>query len=265
MTTWQYDPNDPAYQQNNVEYVTPNNGVDINNLMIYQLKGKPAFGYVDIHMKAGQRVVADAKSLLWLHSQIEEPTTEIYGSLLQGCARSCSGEHCCMNTYTSKADNALLSLSFDLPGDTLSFMCTPGNGWILTRGAFIAGNDTLDVTARFSGVCACLLSDEGPFLTRVKCSEGQDAGVFIAGGYGALVRHDIPAGKVLFVSRGLFFAAHESTKFKIGLAGGLKNLCCTGGGAIVMKFYGPSVVYTQSRNPADWNPYKTDPKGKESS
>ena len=60
------------------------------------------------------------------------------------------------------------------------------------------------------------------------------------------------------MSTGLFFAAHEDTKLTIGLAGGLKNLCCSGS-ALVMKFYGPSVVYTQSRDPDKWNPAKARP------
>jgi len=52
-----------------------------------------------------------------------------------------------------------------------------------------------------------------------------------------------------------FFAAHEETKFRLGLAGGCKNLCCTGAG-IVLVFNGPCTVYTQSRDPEKWNPYK---------
>jgi len=53
-----------------------------------------------------------------------------------------------------------------------------------------------------------------------------------------------------------FFAAHEDTKFRLGLAGGLKNFCCTGGGGLVMVFTGPCTIYTQSRDPDKWNPYK---------
>ncbi len=112
-----------------------------------------------------------------------------------------------------------------------------------------------------------------PFFQKVrKC-----IGVVLAGGYGMIERHDVPEGQTMLISRGLFFAAREDANFQVGLVGGLKNLCCTGGG-IVYKFHGqpflffavllflhnvqrtlnntfqihstgPCVVYTQSKNP----------------
>lgn len=122
------------------------------------------------------------------------------------------------------------------------------------------GTDNVVISARFAGCCACCASDEGAFLTRVTLNsdDPNDMGIFMAGGYGAMVRHDVPNGKTLCVSRGLFFAAHEKVELKIGYVGGLKNMCCSGA-SIVMKFSGPSVVYTQSRNPTTFFPSTADP------
>ena len=43
----------------------------------------------------------------------------------------------------------------------------------------------------------------------------------------------MPSGKTLYVDNGLFFAAHEKTKFKIGVVGGVKTFIA-GGMVMVM-------------------------------
>jgi len=76
--------------------------------------------------------------------------------------------------------------------------------------------------------------------------------MFFAGNYGTLERHEIPAGKSFFVDTGLFFAAHESTSINVGKAGSIAAFCC-GGEGFVMKFRGPAVIYTKSRDPSIFN------------
>lgn len=266
MSTYVYDPS--AYVPNQVGegQVVGNNGQNLSNLFLYQLKGKPAFGYCDIHLQPKQRLVSDANKMIWMDEKIDEPTTECWNGCFTACYRKCGGEPCCLNTYTNNTDvNRKISIGFNDPGDLLTFGVSQGNGWILNRNAFLAGTDNLKITSRCMGCCAGPIAGEGMFVTRVAIDEeavqaNKGQGVFVAGSFGALVRHDVPAGKVLYVSRGLFFAAHEDTKFQVGLAGGLKNFCCTGGGGLVMIFYGPAVIYTQSRDPEKWNPYKREVK-----
>jgi uncharacterized protein (AIM24 family) len=52
----------------------------------------------------------------------------------------------------------------------------------------------------------------------------------------------------------MFFAAHETQKLKLRILGGMKTCCC-GGEGLVMEFTGPTVVYTQTRDPAIWDSY----------
>lgn len=267
MSTYVYDPN--SYTPNQMgEGIVGNGGQQLANMFLYQLKGKPAFAYCDIHLTPKQRLITDANKMIWMDEKIDEPTTECWGGCCTSLYRKCGGEPCCLNTYTNNdGANRKISIGFNDPGDLLTFGVGPRNGWILNRNAFLAGTDNLTVTSRCIGCCSGALSGEGMFLTRVHLSEeseqqGNTQGVFVAGGFGAIVRHDIPAGKVLYVTRGLFFAAHEDTRFQIGLAGGVKNFCCTNGGGLVMIFYGPSVIYTQSRDSEKWNPYKRQVKDK---
>jgi uncharacterized protein (AIM24 family) len=222
---------------------------------MYLIKGRPAFAYADIFVKGGQRVIADSAGLLWMDGALEVETGMV-GGVCASYLRQCSGEPCCMNTYVGTGagdETQKVSVGFDLPGDLMSFAVTPKNGWVLTKQSFVAGTDNLIVSTRFSSCGVWCCGDEGAFLTKVTVRDNE-MGVVLAGGYGMIERHDVPPGETLLVSRGLFFAAREDTAFEIGLigqeCGGLQNYCCTGGG-IVLKFHGPSVVYTQSRSPME--------------
>jgi len=220
------------------------------NAFIYQIKGRPAFSYGDVWLQPGQKLVADTKSLLWMDGQIDVSTGCPSGSCLSAILRNCSGESCCLNTYTGTQSNQKVSVGFELPGDMLAFGVTDSSRWVFTFDAFIAGTDNLMISSRFSGCLACICADTSMFLTTVGVQSGQ-MGVVLAGSYGMIERHDIPEGQTLLVSRGLFFAAKEDVDFEVGLIGqecfGLLNLGCTGGG-IVFRFRGPSTIYTQSKS-----------------
>jgi len=216
----------------------------------YAVKGRPAFAFVDVYLKPRQRVIADAGAMLWMDSEVPI-STGCYGGMCNSCMRTCAGESCCFNQFEhpGKADQPVkVSFGFDLPGDMLPFGCLPGKGWVLTRKAFVCGTENIEVSSRFAGCMACCFSGEGPFLTKVMTGDGK-AGMFFAGSYGAIERHDIDAGKIFFVDNGLFFAAKHDVQIGIGIAGGLKTCCC-GGQGLVMKFVGPAVVYTKSRDPS---------------
>jgi len=212
------------------------------------VSGRPMFANVDIDLQPGQTVVADGKTLLWMDGGMKMETG-CHGGCCDACGRSCSGESCCMNLYTG---GSKIGFGFTLPGDMVSFGVTPGNGWILSQGAFIAGTANLSISGKFMGCCTAA-AGEGLFLTHVTSADKKQNGMFFAGGFGSIVRHDVPRGQVLFVDNGLFFAAHETTSITIGLIGGCRATCCSGEG-LVMKFYGPCCVFTQSRDPSIFNP-----------
>jgi len=219
------------------------------------VSGRPMFGSVDVHLAGGQSVVADGGTLLWMDSTMRMETGISAGGCMAGCARECAGESCCFNTYSG---DGKVGLGTPLPGDVMTFAVTPDSGWILSKGAFIAGTNNLRVSARFAGCCACMFSGEGPFLTRVTTNDPY--GMFYAGGYGAITRHDIPPGQMFFVDNGLFFAANDRQRIAITIVGGSQGCwsrckagACSGEG-LVMRFYGPCVIFTQSRDPAIFDP-----------
>jgi uncharacterized protein (AIM24 family) len=218
--------------------------------MFYQIGGRPAFSYGDIMVQPNQKILADGKSMLWMDGSLLVET-ECYGGCPAAFARSCSGESCCMNNYSGAGN---VTVGFESPGDMLAFAVTKQFGWCLTKAAFVAGTNNLKVSCKFSGCGACLCTDQGPFLTTVTIDEESqtNSGIFLAGTYGMLERHDVPEGKEMYVAGGNFFAGHMNTDLDVGLVGGFMNFCCGAGWkSIVLKFRGPCTVYTTSRNPDD--------------
>jgi uncharacterized protein (AIM24 family) len=219
-------------------------------LMFYQIGGRPAFSYGDIYIQPNQKILTDGKAMLWMDGSLMIET-ECYGGCGAACARSCSGESCCMNNFSGVGK---LTVGFENPGDMLAFAVTPSHPWCLTKAAFVAGTANLKVSCKFAGCLTCCCTDEGPFLTTVEIDpESQtQSGIFLAGSYGMLERHDVPEGKELYVAKGNFFAGHASKDLDVGLVGGCMNLCFGAGWkSVVLVFKGPCTVYTQSRNPED--------------
>jgi len=219
--------------------------MDSNLLLKGTIFDRPGFAWVKVDLDPGQKVLADGGAMVWMDGNV--PIETKCGSCGAACYRTCAGESACQNTFTGPGS---VSFSFKLPGDMLPFGVTPGLGWIITAGAWICGTDNVRVSARFSGCFACCCAGEAPFLTKVTVENGN--GMFYAGGYGALTRHEIPEGKVLFLDHGLFFAANDQTAIEAGLPGGLIS-CLYGGEGLVMKFKGPAVVYSQNRDAYIWN------------
>jgi len=163
--------------------------------------GRPMFASVEVALQNSE-VVADASTLLWMPGEGVEIETDCFGGACVGFMRSCAGEGCCQNKYKG---SGIIGLSFKLPGDIMGFRVGPRDGYILSKGAFVCGTSNLQVSARFAGCPACLVSGEGPFMTKVTSADGQTSGMFFAGGFGSITRHDIPLGRTMLVDNGLFF------------------------------------------------------------
>jgi len=71
--------------------------------------------------------------------------------------------------------------------------------------------------------------------------------MFFAGHFGQLERVEIPDGKELVIAPYMFFAAHETTPFEIGIVGGCTGCFC-GNQNFILRFKGPAVIYTRSRD-----------------
>ncbi|MES1908152.1 MAG: hypothetical protein MHM6MM_001138 [Cercozoa sp. M6MM] len=220
----------------------------------YSISGRPAFAFVQVQLGEGQTFLGDSGAYLWGDSTVQIET-QCRDGPINSCGRCLSGEHLCINEFTGPGRVAFGDI---LPGDLLPFAVTPGNGWIMNQGAFVAATSNVCISARCPCCIGHIVGGEGVMLTLATVTDG-GVGVVFGGGYGAIERHEVQHGQKFFVDNGLFFAAHEKASISVGLPNegkhlgewSFKNCLSTafGGEGIVMKFYGPAVLYTQSRNP----------------
>jgi len=216
------------------------------------IRDRPAFSHVEVRLMPGQKVTANARAMIWMdgHVKIETHCSDC----CDGCWRTCAGESCCRNTFTGPAGGGAATFALQIPGDMLPFGVMPGegNGWVVAAGSYVCGTPNMAVSARFAGCGACCCGEVPPWLVKATVhADSKENGMFWAGGYGALTRHDIPAGKFLYIDNGLFFAANEKVSIDLGLPGGCSSWCF-GDEGIVMKFTGPGIVYSQNRSPHLW-------------
>jgi uncharacterized protein (TIGR00266 family) len=211
-----------------------------NELLDFEILGGEMFSTVAINLKANQQVLAEAGSMAFMDGKIDM-STSTGGGVWKGLKRSFSGESFWQNTFTGPG---ILTLANGLPGDTESFNVAANEGWVLTRDAYLGGTTNIEVSTKWGGF-KTMFTGEGALLTHVKSTGGP--GLFFAGCYGALKKHEIPEGEEFAVDNGLFFACPEGTKFKMSKIGGWKSFFL-GGEGIVLRFFGPAIVYTQSRS-----------------
>jgi uncharacterized protein (TIGR00266 family) len=174
-----------------------------------------------------------------------EMKTSAKGGVFKGLKRMFSGESFFVNTFTGPGK---ITFAPGIPGDIVPLSVSPSTGgWILSKDAFLAGTPDLDISSK-SGGFKSLFGGEGLFLTHVSAKEVE--GLFFAAGYGAIQKHEIPDGQSFVVDTGLFLATSERTEFKTSKVGGMKSFLF-GGEGLVMRFFGPAIVLTQSRSLQD--------------
>jgi uncharacterized protein (AIM24 family) len=212
------------------------------------VRDRPAFAHVEVFLNAGQTVMADSKAMIWMDQMHIETKCDGCGA---ACARSCAGEGCCQNFYTGPPGGGRVTFGLDLPGDMLPFGVTQNDGWVVAASSYTCGTPNIEISSRFAGCYACCCGGTNAFLTKIR-TKGAEPGMFFAGGYGAITRHEIPEGRTLYLDTGLFFAANEKTQIEGGFPGGCIS-CCYGGEGLVMKFRGPAVVYSQNRDSYIWH------------
>jgi len=213
-----------------------------------EIKNRPCFAHAALTLD-NNAVISDNGAMIWQLSETGKLNIETNchaGGCCSACWRTAARENCCLNKYEGSGE---VCFAFDLPGDILPFMLEPNHGWILTKGAFVCGTPGITISAKWKGCQAWCCSGEGGFLTWITAN-GTD--MFFAGGFGCIQRLTIPEGKTLYVNTGLFFAASDTTPINITIPGScFPGFCCNGEG-FVIRFSGPCQVFTQNRDPDEF-------------
>ena len=210
----------------------------------YEIKGAPAFAVVTIHLeRPGQQVVAEGGAMIYMDGHVQM-TTKSTGGLFKGLKRKMSGESMFQNYFEipEGAPPGKVTFSFGAPGDIVHLHLQQGEKWTLSKDAYICGSPSVIVSTKRGGLKQ-MFSGEGYFLTDVTAEAEGDVWM---GGYGAIERHELKEGEELVVDNGVMLAFQSHMEHKFSKVGGKKSFIL-GGEGVVIRYKGPGVVYTQSR------------------
>ncbi|RMG37042.1 MAG: TIGR00266 family protein [Methanobacteriota archaeon] len=206
----------------------------------YQIVGGETFAELHVQLNPGEAIRAETGVMSYMDGTVQIETSS--GGILTGIKRKFSGESFFLNTFTGPGK---IVFAPPFPGSIQAFEITPDSAMILQQGSYLAGSLNVKISSKWGGFRS-IFAGEGAFLTHASVEEGK--GIFFTGASGIVVRHEIPPGQEFVVDTGIFFATTENAQFKLSRVGKGKSFLF-GGEGLVLRFFGPCVVYTQSRVP----------------
>ncbi len=206
------------------------------------IRHNPGFGIARIGLGPQERVKVEAGAMA-AHSAGVTLQSEMSGGFLKSIKRAAlGGESLFVTTYTAPDQGGWVDAAATLPGDMYAFDMTPDRALIMTRGAWIASAETVELDTRWGGFKQ-LVGGEGGFMVHAT-----GYGRVVLASYGALDVVPLAAGEQLTIDSGHVVAFDQGVQASIrkaatGVVQSLKS-----GEGLVFDFVGPGNVVTQTHN-----------------
>lgn len=207
--------------------------------MRYEIKGE-TLPVVICYLEDGERMVTEGGSMSWMSPNMKMETTT-NGGIGKAFGRMFSGERMFQNIYTAQG-NGMIAFSSSFPGSIRAFDIAPGQGIILQKSAFLAGESSVDLNVCFNKkVGAGLFGGEGFIMQRAS-----GHGTVFAEFDGHVVEYDLKPGQKIVVDTGHLAALDESCSMDIQSVQGAKNVLFGGEGLFNTVITGPGHVWLQT-------------------
>jgi uncharacterized protein (TIGR00266 family) len=167
------------------------------------------------------------------------------GGFMKSMVRSAfGGESFFVNTYSAGPTGGWISMAPSAPGDINSFDLSPGEGFYMQGGAFMASEVNVEVSTKFQGAKS-LFSREGAFFLRAE-AQGVSGKVFYTS-YGAMKEIEVTPDTPIKIDNGHVVAFTEGLSYNISKVRGLGSFLF-GGEGFTLDFQGSGKVWIQTRN-----------------
>lgn len=208
--------------------------------MRYEIKGE-TLPVVVCHLDAGERMITERGSMSWMSPNMKMETSS-NGGIGKMFGRAFSGEALFQNNYTAMGGPGLIAFASSFPGSVKAFEITPGNEIILQKSAFLASEDTVQLSTHFhKRFGSGLFGGEGFILQKVSGN-----GIVFAEFDGHVVEYELQAGQQIIVDTGHLAAMSSTCQMDIQTVPGLKNIFFGGEGLFNTVITGPGHVWLQT-------------------
>ncbi len=203
----------------------------------------PAYGVARLTLGGSESVRVETGAMMAMSAGVTVQS-KAEGGVMKSLKRAAlGGESFFIATYTAPPQGGFVDVAARLPGDVTYYDINPQLPLFVSKGSWLANEQTVDLNTQWGGF-KNMFGSEGGFILR---TEGRGHVVFAC--YGALEVWNLAEGQSFTVDTGHMVAYEASVQMTIRkAAGGLVQTFKSGEG-LVFDFTGPGKVWTQTRNP----------------
>lgn len=195
----------------------------------------------------GESMFTQSGGMAWMTDGIEM-STNTKGGLMKGLGRMFAGESLFMATYRASRAGAQIAFASTVAGRILPVDVGARGGLICQKGAFLCGQDSVQLNVTFTKkLSSGLFGGEGFILQDISGS-----GMVFLEIDGDMVEKNLAPGEILKVDTGNVVAFERSVEYGIETVKGLGNIFFGGEGLFLTTLKGPGKVYLQTQNIAEF-------------
>ena len=210
--------------------------------MLVDVRHGPAFAVARCTLANTEHVKVESGAMAAMSDGVTLDA-KMEGGFLKSLGRSAlGGNSFFVTSYTASKDGAWVDVTAVLPGDITVIESTPERPLAVTRGSWLANEQSLAMDTKWGGANN-LFGGEGGFVSRF-----DGAGKVVIASYGALDMHALNQGERMVIDSGHLVAYDAYIAMQAQTTGGIMKSLKSGEG-IVLEITGPGLVWTQSRNP----------------
>lgn len=210
--------------------------------MLVEVRHGPAFAVARCTLANTEHVKVESGAMAAMSDGVTLDA-KMEGGFLKSLGRSAlGGNSFFVTSYTASKDGAWVDVTAVLPGDIAVLESTPERPLAVTRGSWLANEQSLVMDTKWGGANN-LFGGEGGFVSRF-----DGAGKVVIASYGALDMHALNQGERMVIDSGHLVAYDAYIAMQAQTTGGIMKSLKSGEG-IVLEITGPGLVWTQSRNP----------------
>lgn len=208
--------------------------------MRYQIQGE-TLPVVICELEAGEKMTTEGGAMSWMSPNMKMETTS-NGGIGKALGRAFSGEKMFQNIYTAQGGPGMIAFASSFPGSIRAFEITPGQEMIFQKSAYLAGEESVQLSVHFrKKLGSGLFGGEGFIMQKVSGS-----GIVFAEFDGHVIEYDLQPGQQIVIDTGHLAAMSSTCNMDIQKVPGVKNMVFGGEGLFNTVITGPGKVWLQT-------------------
>ena len=186
-------------------------------------------------------MITEGGAMSWMSPNMKMETTS-NGGIGKALGRAFSGEKMFQNIYTAQGGPGMIAFASSFPGSIRAFEITPGQEMIFQKSAYLAGEESVQLSVHFrKKLGSGLFGGEGFIMQKVSGS-----GIVFAEFDGHVIEYDLQPGQQIVIDTGHLAAMSSTCNMDIQKVPGVKNMVFGGEGLFNTVITGPGKVWLQT-------------------